>query len=64
MGESIYQMTPEGEENKTENIADTESVYSMQTSITRFSAVTYATDQLGITVRLNEYSRVIPNFCY
>lgn len=42
----------DGEENKQENIAaaETESVYSMQSSVTRFSAVTYATDQLGITV--------------
>ncbi len=50
-GESIYQRA-DGEENKQENnaAAETESVYSMQSSMTRFSAVTYATDQLGITV--------------
>ena len=44
--ESIYELGKEEEENK---MPDAESVYSMATNASQLSAVTYTTEQLGIT---------------
>jgi len=40
----------EDEEEMKEDVRETESVFSYQSGVTGISAVTYATDQLGITV--------------
>jgi hypothetical protein len=40
----------EDEEEMKEDVHETESVFSYQSGVTGISAVTYATDQLGITV--------------
>ena len=50
--ESVYKLNEGEEESKAPSMAqaqDAESIYSVQTGVTQASAVTYATEQLGIT---------------
>jgi centrosomal protein CEP41 len=47
--ESIYQMGGDNPDEETKTLPDAESVYSMATNASQLSAVTYTTEQLGIT---------------
>lgn len=47
--ESIYQLGGDNPDEETKTLPDAESVYSMATNASQFSAVTYTTEQLGIT---------------
>jgi centrosomal protein CEP41 len=47
--ESIYNMGSDNPEEENKAIPDAESVYSVATNASQVSAVTYTTEQLGIT---------------
>jgi centrosomal protein CEP41 len=47
--ESIYNLGADGPEEENKNLPDSESVYSLATNASQMSAVTYTTEQLGIT---------------
>lgn len=47
--ESIYNLGGENGEEEYKNMPDAESVYSLATNASQLSAVTYTTEQLGIT---------------
>ena len=47
--ESIYDLANDENNEEVKNIPETESVYSLATNISQVSAVTYNTEQLGIT---------------
>lgn len=47
--ESIYNLGGDEHAEEVKNLPDHESVYSMATNASQFSAVTYTTEQLGIT---------------
>lgn len=54
--ESVYNWKGGQEDGKEEfkasdMINDTESIYSMKSDTSRYSSITVATDQLGITVK-------------
>jgi centrosomal protein CEP41 len=47
--ESIYNLAGDYDEEEAKNLPDAESVYSLATNASQTSAVTYTTEQLGIT---------------